>query len=651
MSERNPETESDSSNDGNLDAPDDAKQATPDKDTLGPENKLASPLAPGSEFETGAFEQVPDEFDTISDADEDPAEKEETDRAPDEDVISEPELPTKIVAKTGTDAAGKDPFDDLETREVPMLSDDVRAKADRAAAEVDGGAEVVDEWEDDGGLADSVQSSMLPEDTKEILGPVVAAGRRALTDWSALRLEERIDYFDLLRNEMVVYRNDYVPSLASALGRPMVETLCGEYIPALDALLTIEETISPLLVGTPGVEAGRGTQGARAVAAMKPWGVVLIAAPKWGAFGVPLVMAIDALAAGNAVIICGEDTHPRANDMLQRMMSRAKFPEGLVQVITGGTETLMSLCSDRPDKVICLRGDTCREKLGMICAQQGIDFSAIGQTKDTLIIAGDADLDRAATVAAWGAFAAGGAPVGSIERIIVSDALFDEFRMKFIDRVRNMNSHHAQLANLKDIVDQRRFNHLLEDVVAKGGRVTHPAGESPGRWIHWKAAVLENVSPKSMAATSGLNGPGVALYRAEDCIAELRILLEQAPVGQLAVLGRPGKAARASLEALPIPALMFGEPWVYGVAAGGSMVGPALIRTLCGPAMMLRPSVKIVAPEDGTRVGWFPYADDKAHALMDAMEPMYSLDFKKRLKGNIKLAMNVSQRRILDGKL
>ncbi|MHC4840215.1 MAG: aldehyde dehydrogenase family protein [Planctomycetota bacterium] len=588
------------------------------------------------------------ELEFVADED-DLDEKDDTDRAADDDVISAPEDPTMVVPKGESES--HDPYDDLETREVPVLSDDIREKAARAAAALEEKPAVIDEWEDDGGLADSVQAAMLPEESQEVLGPVITAGRTSLRGWSALRLEQRLEYFDRLRNELVVYRNDYVPSLASALGRPMVETLCGEYLPVLDALLTIEETISPLLVATPGVEAGRGAHGARSEAAMKPWGVVLIAAPTWGAFGVPLTMAIDALAAGNAVIICGEDIHPRSNDMLQRIMRRAQFPEGLVQVITGGTETLMALCNDKPDKVICLRDEHCCEKLGTICARHGIDFSASEHTKDTLIIAGDADLDRAATVAAWGAFAAGGAPIGSIERIVVSDALFDEFRMKFIERVRNMNSHHAQLANLKDVVDLRRFNHFLEDVVAKGGRVTYPAGENPGRWIHWKAAVLENVSPKSLAANQRLRGPGVALYRAEDCIDELRILLGQASVGQLAVLGTPGKDARATLEALPIPALMFGEPWVYGVTVGGSMCGPTLIRTLCGPAVMLRPTLRTVSPEDGTRVSWFPYADDKAHALMDAIEPMYSVEFGKRLKGNLKLAMNGSQRRILKGEL
>ncbi|MEE9312063.1 MAG: aldehyde dehydrogenase family protein [Planctomycetota bacterium] len=629
--EANPDTVEDSGDEAENSALEDTVAEEP------AENKLTNPLVPGSEFETGRYPAVDKDTD-------------DTDQASDEDAIQAREIPTKVIKKNEI-SISSDPYDDLETREVPALTDDIRAKAEAAAASMEDSAEVVDEWDDDGGLADSVQSSMLPAETKEILGPVITAGRNAAQDWAGLRLEQRLEYFERLRKEMVSYRNDYVPSLASALGRPMVETLCGEYIPVLDALLTIEETISPLLVATPGVEPSRGAHGARAQASMKPWGVVVIAAPAWGAFGLPMVMAIDALAAGNSAVICGEDVQPRANDMLQRLMRRAGFPDGLVQIVIGGTETLMALCNDRPDKVLCLRDEHCCEKLGAICAKKGISFTASGHNKDTLIIAGNADLDRAATVSVWGAFAAGGAPIGSIERIIVADDLFDEFRMKFIERLRNMNSHHAQLASLKNVVDMRRFNHVLQDVVTKGGRVTYPAGENPGRWIHWKAAVLENVPSGSKAATQRLQGPGVALYRAEDCIHELRILLKQAPVGQLAVLGTPGKDARASLEALSIPALMYGEPWVFGVAMGGSMVGPALIRTLCGPSIMLRSTIKVVSLEDGTRVSWFPYADDKAHALMDAIEPMYSPEFSKRLKGGIKLAMNSSQRRILKGEL
>lgn len=607
-----------------------------------PAHKLANPDILGSEFETGEFQAVDEKDEVVSDC------EEETDRAPDEDV-RQADLPTKVLPKA--EKQPSDPYDDLETRDVTVLSDDWRKRADEVSKAMEDDTEVIDEWDDDGGLADSVQSSMLPEESQEVIGPVVNAGREAFHSWAALRLEQRLKHFDDLRNEMVLHRNDYVPSLASALGRPMVETLCGEYLPVLDALHTIEETVSPLLVSTPGVEAGIGVQGAQAQASMKPWGVVLIAAPTWGAFGVPLVMAIDALATGNAVIICGQDIHPRANDMMQRLLRRAEFPDGLVQVVTGGTETLVALCNSCPDKVISLRDINCTERLGGICAAKGISFSASRNTKDTMIVAGDADLERAATAAVWGAYAAGGATLGSIERIIVADELFDEFRVKFIDSLRNMNSHHAQLASLKDVVDLRRFNHVLEDLVTKGGRVTYPAGEKPGRWIHWKGAVLENVGSKCLAATQRLQGPGVALYRTGDCLEELRVLLKQAPVGQLAVLGTPGKRAREELLSMSIPALLFGEPWVFGVTSGGSMTGPSLIRTLCGPALMLRPTIQVTSSEDGNRVSWFPYADDKAHALMDTIETIYSTNFGKRLKGNIKRAVNSSQRRILNGDL
>jgi hypothetical protein len=269
--------------------------------------------------------------------------------------------------------------------------------------------------------------------------------------------------------------------------------------------------------------------------------------------------------------------------------------------------------------------------------------------KDILAVLPNAPLDRAVHAAMWGAFAAGGMLPASVERVVVAQPIYDEFRMNFIDAVRAMNSHHAQLANLDECLDPRRFQMLIDDAVAGGARVTWPAGESPGRWIHWKAAILENLADQAKLSTERSEGPAVALYRADDVESEITRLITIAPASSLAILGEPTREQRARFDTMPVARLIYHDVFPAGASGTVWPVGPELPRNLCGPLSMLRPKVIAEGDPVAGRVAWFPYTDDKAYALMDAIEAAYGLQGGKRIRAAVKLALNPQKRRLLRG--
>lgn len=617
---------------------------------------------PGSEFDTGEMPALPetpvespaedpnDSFIARPVAKDRPGSNAETRAFEAADEEEEGEESTAMITR-------KRGFDDLETREVPALSDDWKKRAAEVAESMGETAQLVDAWGDEGdaSLAASVAAAsgevpMPKDDTREVAGPVLNKARAAQAEWAKLRFEQRLPLFDAMRHEMVSQRSDYVPAMATAIGRPMVETLTGEYLPVLEALRTLDEVVPPMLVEqhSAGPPATHG--GTSAHVQMAPYGVIVIVNGRNSPFGFPMTLAIDALAAGNAVIICGAESHPRVNETMRKMFRRANLAENLVQVIGGDAETMRVIVEAGPDKLIFEGEEDVAAKMATRCASVGCELQLVRKAKDVLVVLANADKPRAIAAALSGAFASGGLRHGAIERIVVEDSIYDEFRMLFIDSIRTMNSHHAQLASINDGYNPRRAQMLIEDAIARGARVTYPAGEEPGRWIHWKAAVLESLPAKAKLSTERFEGPGCALYRtvtpAEETLGLLRIL----PANNISVFGQPGRELRATLEALPASRVAFNEVLIGGTAGGGGVpLGSDTPRNLCGPQSMVRPKLIVQCEDEGRRISWFPYTDDKASAIMDAMEAMYSVQTGKRIKAAFKLALNPTMRRLIKG--
>ncbi|MCC6464996.1 MAG: aldehyde dehydrogenase family protein [Planctomycetes bacterium] len=553
-----------------------------------------------------------------------------------------------------------DPYDDLETREVPVLKDEWRDRAQQAAEAMGASAEVVGEWESDHGdskLAASVVAASgevpLPDDRPPdtaAFRPVMAAARRAQAAWGALRLEQRKPHFDALLQELVDKRNDYAPALGGATGRPMVESLWAEYLPVLEVLRGLEHVVSPLLVDRFGAPQPEVMADVASCVRLVPWGVVLIATGPGLPFALPMTLVINALATGNAVVLVPHEGSPKVNDILRKLLARCGLPENLVQVRGGGWQAYRALLNSRPDLAVFDGDWEQAHAVARQCAEQGIACRLPRPAKDMLVILPNADPETAVRSAVWGAFGTGGLAPGATERIVVEASIYDKFRVRFIEALRDTNSHHAQLANLQSLLDTARFQRLVTDAVGRGARVTWPAGEDAGRWIHWKGGVLEGVPESALAARQPMRGPACLLYRAEQPVATARELLAVCPANSISVLGAPDRKLRAELEQLATARLSIGEVLPGGVAwHGGDFSGPSLDSHCCGPRAMLRAQVVHESEQGQARVGWFPYTDDKSQALMDYIVAEYDTHAVTRFKARWRLRLSGHNWRLLHG--
>ncbi|MAW80783.1 MAG: salicylaldehyde dehydrogenase [Parvularcula sp.] len=270
--------------------------------------------------------------------------------------------------------------------------------------------------------------------------------------------------------------------------------------------------------------------GCLAMALKEPVGVILGIAP-WNA---PIILGVRAiavpLACGNSVILKASESCPRTHELIIEAFAEAGFPEGVVNAVTNAPEDAAEVVGaliDHPAvKRINFTGSTA---VGKIIAKRAAEhlkpvLLELGG-KAPLIVLEDADLDEAVKAAAFGAFMNQGQICMSTERIIVVDAVADEFVKKFAEKAKSLETGDPREGKtpLGAVVDQKtvdNVNALIEDASSKGARIlTGGAAEN----VLMPATVVDGVTAEMNIYRDESFGPVVGVIRAKDEADAIRL--------------------------------------------------------------------------------------------------------------------------------
>ena len=263
--------------------------------------------------------------------------------------------------------------------------------------------------------------------------------------------------------------------------------------------------------------------GTLAMALREPVGVILGIAP-WNA---PIILGVRAiavpLACGNTVILKASENCPRTHSLIIEAFAEAGFPEGAVNIVTNAPEDageVVGALIDAPEvKRVNFTGST---RVGKIIARRAAEhlkpvLLELGG-KAPLVVLEDADIDEAVKAAAFGAFMNQGQICMSTERIIVVDAVADEFAKRFKEKVGRMavGDPREGKTPLGAVVDQRTVDcvsALIQDALGQGAEQL-VGGETEG--VLMPAHVIDNVTPEMKLFRDESFGPVVAITRARD---------------------------------------------------------------------------------------------------------------------------------------
>ena len=115
----------------------------------------------------------------------------------------------------------------------------------------------------------------------------------------------------------------------------------------------------------------------------RPLGVVAVISPWNGPLILSINPTIQAVLAGNAVILKPSEVTPEAGRIAVELFEQAGFPEGLVQLLLGDGETGAALIEAGVDKVTFTGSVATGRKIGAACGRNLVQ-SAPSQAHESL---------------------------------------------------------------------------------------------------------------------------------------------------------------------------------------------------------------------------------------------------------------------------
>jgi aldehyde dehydrogenase (NAD+) len=251
-----------------------------------------------------------------------------------------------------------------------------------------------------------------------------------------------------------------------------------------------------------------------------------------------------ALICGNAAVLKAAEDTPATAWIVGQIAYEAGLPAGVLNIIQGYGEEAGAPLVEHPDVgVISFTGSmevgryvqrVAGERLAKVSLELG--------GKNPLVVCDDADLEKAAKWVLLSAFSNAGQRCASGSRIIIFDAVYDQFRDMLVERAKKLKVGPTDEDDFGPVINEEQLNNMLGAVerarqkgavILTGGyRMTDPKHRNG---FYMAPTLIENVDPHDEISTTELFGPIACLYRVKD-FAEALALANDSPYGLTACI-------------------------------------------------------------------------------------------------------------------
>jgi benzaldehyde dehydrogenase (NAD) len=242
-----------------------------------------------------------------------------------------------------------------------------------------------------------------------------------------------------------------------------------------------------------------------------PVGVVGVIAP----FNFPLILSMravaPALALGNAVVLKPDPRTAVCGGMaVARIFEEAGLPAGLLSVLPGGQDVGEALVTHPLVRVIAFTGSTrAGRAVGALAGQHLKRAHLELGGNSALIVMEDVDIERAASIAAFGSFNHQGQICMTTGRHIVAERIADDYIAALAAHADNLvvGDPSSGPVHLGPIIDDKQRDHSHELVTRSvdGGATLVTGGTFEERF--YRPTVLSGVTTESPAYAEEVFGP------------------------------------------------------------------------------------------------------------------------------------------------
>jgi acyl-CoA reductase-like NAD-dependent aldehyde dehydrogenase len=364
-----------------------------------------------------------------------------------------------------------------------------------------------------------------------VVARAMTAARAAQSRWSRTTLTRRLELIRDLRRLIAEHASQLAEASACVRQRPALESLTAEVLPLAEACRFLEREAGRVLAARRLGGGGRPLwlAGVRSEIHREPLGVVLIIGPGNYPLLLPGVQLVQALAAGNAVLIKPGIGGTPAVQALAELVFRAGFDPQLVALLPESIEAARCAISARPDKVLFTGSAATGEKILGQLAPHVIPATMELSGCDAVIIRADADLDLVVRALAFGLRLNAGATCMSPKRVLVHRSIATELEGRLAQNLCRRRGNESRPSihspGLLTSAATERLRPVLEDALARGAHLI--AGEINDDGSVTIPLVLGGVSPSSRLLREDIFAPVLALVtvandheavsRANDC--------------------------------------------------------------------------------------------------------------------------------------
>lgn len=333
----------------------------------------------------------------------------------------------------------------------------------------------------------------------------IDSARRAQTRWAALPVARRLERIRELRFLIGEEALSLAAASAKARSRPLAETMTAEVFPLVEACAFLERKAPAILAPR---HFGKRAHPiwlpvSRTEIVREPIGVVLIIGPANYPLMLPGIQVVQALVAGNAVLLKPGRGGFDAARALAHLLSRAGIDPALLTVLPERQSAVNEALEAGPDKVIFTGSAEVGERILSQLAPRLIPAVMELSGCDAMIVRADADLELVVSALRFSLSLNAGETCVAPRRLLVDAKVAAELELRL----------GRAFADAKALsLDQcRRIGSLAREALDGGARVV--AGRFDRDDSIEGPLILAGVSPAEKILQTDVFAPALAILR------------------------------------------------------------------------------------------------------------------------------------------
>ena len=344
----------------------------------------------------------------------------------------------------------------------------------------------------------------------------VEAAARAFPAWAALPPAQRAAYFDKAATAIESRAEQIAQDMTAEMGKPLREARMEAMRAATILRFAAGEAWRPV-----GEVYAASVPSQRLYTIRRPLGVVALITPWNFPIAIPVWKLAPALIHGNTVVLKLGYEAPRTGLHVAECFAEAGLPAGVLNVLTGaGSKVGAELVRSPEVRALSFTGSV---PVGHAVRDEATARGCRVQLElgghNPLVVMADAELDRAVEAAYAGAFWSAGQKCTATRRMLVQEAVYDDFRERLLARIAagKVGDPADPDVEVGPVVTEEAMEDVLEAIGrARGdGTVLAGGGRADDEAYLIAPTLVEGLPDDAELSCEEVFGPVASLYRFE----------------------------------------------------------------------------------------------------------------------------------------